>query len=278
MVIPCYNEENTISPCLDAVLQQADNINEIIVVENNSTDSTLEILRSYAQRYPIIKLLTESTQGVQFARNKGFNEAKSDIIGRIDADTIVDPDWAAKVLSYYSLSENKNVGVASGRSWYYDLPFRKAGEIVAALFTQSANKRMAKEYSVYGSNMALRRDAWEKIKNEVCMSSGIMEDQDLAFHMSRAGYSTGIMRDVSAGVSGRRIRMSPLRFWKFNGQWWRTFHNHGLYKDAWKIRVVVWLANVTQAIAWVVLLFHNPKTNTIGIVSRKDKQKERAIP
>ena len=278
VVIPCYNEEGGIAACLDALLVQQDALHEIIAVDNNSTDKTASIVRSYSERYPKIRLVTEPQQGVQFARSRGFDEATGTIIGRIDADTIVDPDWAMQVLQYYAEPENANVGIASGRSWYYDLPFRAMTEYFADLFTQRANQKMAKAHSVYGSNMTLRRETWQKIRSEVCMRFGIMEDQDLAYHVVRAGFITGAMPSVRAGVSGRRMRMSPLRYWKYNKQWWMTYYNHGLYADARKIRVTVWIANALQALAWVGLLFHNPKTNTFGIVRRSDKQEERAIP
>lgn len=278
VVIPTYNEEDTIEECLKALVAQERPLDEIIVVDNNSTDRTVEIVEEFCKKNSYIKLLTEQQQGVQFARSRGFNNATGNIIARIDADTIVDPGWVTAIEEYYSKPEHAKVGVANGRSWYYDLPFPALSEYVADLLTQSTNQRMAKEHSVYGSNMTLRRDAWEKIKDDVCMNFGIMEDQDLGFHVVKAGFITGVIPTARAGVSGRRMRMNPLRFWKYNRQWWMTYYNHGRYSEARKIRLIAWITDVLQAMAWFGLLFHNPKTNRFGFVRSSDRQKERIIP
>ena len=68
VVIPTYNRINSISRAIDSVLKQTHPINQIIVVDNNSTDNTSEILRN---EYSKIEILVEKKQGVSFARNKG---------------------------------------------------------------------------------------------------------------------------------------------------------------------------------------------------------------
>lgn len=63
VVIPCYNEERDIAQCLDLLLAQADDIAQIIIVDNNSTDSTPEILARYGAKYQKIVVLHETRQG-----------------------------------------------------------------------------------------------------------------------------------------------------------------------------------------------------------------------
>ena len=69
VVIPTYNRINSISRAIDSVLKQTHPINQIIVVDNNSTDNTSEILKN---KYSKIEILVEQKQGVSFARNKGI--------------------------------------------------------------------------------------------------------------------------------------------------------------------------------------------------------------
>lgn len=278
VVIPAYNEADTIASCLTALVSQIKPGDEVIVVDNNSSDATAEIVRRYSEKQASVRLISEPQQGVQFARNRGFDEAKGDIFGRIDADTIVSAGWIEAVRAYYSLPENEKIGVASGRTGYYDLPFQGMTEFFTDMFTHGANQKLAGTHSIHGANMSLRRSTWEAIRSEVCMNFGIMEDQDLGYHVTQAGYLTGYIPTARVRASGRRMRMSPLRFWKYNRQWWMTYHNHGLYKDARKIRMTVWAANTLQAVIWVGLLFHNPRTNKFGLVRTSDKQEERAIP
>ncbi len=97
LVIPAYNEERHLAACLDAVSRQAVMPSEVIVVDNNSTDRTAEIARSY----PFVRVVQEPRQGIVFARNAGFDAARGDIIGRIDADTIIPSDWTKHVLAFF---------------------------------------------------------------------------------------------------------------------------------------------------------------------------------
>src|SRR5690606_25259887 len=94
LVIPAYNESETIEACLTAALQQSHPFDEIIVVDNNSTDDTVERVRNF----PGVRVITEQKQGVTYARDTGFDIITTDVIGRIDADSLLDPDWAEQVL------------------------------------------------------------------------------------------------------------------------------------------------------------------------------------
>src|ERR1035437_9820650 len=84
VVIPAYNEEKYIGACLDSLMDQKEKPDEIIVVNNNSTDNTAKIVKKYP-----VRLINEEQQGMIPARNRGFNEAKFEIIARTDADTIL---------------------------------------------------------------------------------------------------------------------------------------------------------------------------------------------
>jgi glycosyltransferase involved in cell wall biosynthesis len=279
VVVPCYNEEDAIAACLDALIAQKDAIHEIIVVDNNSSDATHGIVQSYCEQYPKIRLLSEQQQGVQFARNRGFDEARGNVIARIDVDTLVDPGWAKTLVGYYLLPENEEVGAASGPVWYYDLPFRRVTNFFAKVFIFDMNRKTSTTHPpLTGSNTTMRKDVWKAIRSKVCMEPGIMEDMDIGFHTNQAGYRVEYIPNAWVGISGRRMRMSPLRFWQYNRQCWMTYHHHGYYKEARKIKVFVALGNILHVFGWVGLLFHNPDTNKISIIPRYDRKKERVIP
>lgn len=276
IVIPCYNEADTIGACLDALLAQGADVSNVIVVDNNSTDETPTVVKSYAKKHAAIRLVTEQRQGVQFARNTGFDKAKSDIIGRIDADTVLGKGWAAEVRRYYAT--NPEVAAASGHSGYYDLPFAKLTDFLTDLFAHAANRKLADSHTMYGANMTLRRDTWREIRGEVCMRNGIMEDQDLGYHVTAHGNRTGYIKHAEASVSGRRMRMSPLRYWRYNKQWWMTYANHGERLAAAKIRVAAWAGNFLQAFGWLGLQFYDPARNRFSLRYLFAKKDERSIP
>jgi glycosyltransferase involved in cell wall biosynthesis len=92
IVIPVYNEQHHLKACLDSITEQSILPNEVIVVDNNSTDESINIARSY----PFVRVVKELQQGVMWGRNAGFDAAKYDLIGRIDADTQLPDDWINK--------------------------------------------------------------------------------------------------------------------------------------------------------------------------------------
>ena len=98
IIIPAYNAEQYIKPCLDSILQNSkESLSkiEIIVINDGSTDNTLKILESYNQ-YKNIKIHTTKNQGVSAARNLGISLAKGEWVTFIDADDIISDHFVDK--------------------------------------------------------------------------------------------------------------------------------------------------------------------------------------
>lgn len=83
VVIPTFNRAHTLSRALDSVLQQTSAADEIIVVDDGSTDDTREIIHRH---YPQIILLHQQNKGVSAARNRGIKAAQYDWIALLDSD------------------------------------------------------------------------------------------------------------------------------------------------------------------------------------------------
>ncbi|WP_454802299.1 glycosyltransferase family 2 protein [Mucilaginibacter phyllosphaerae] len=88
VIIPCYNCSRTIDRAIKSVMSQnCQDIIEIILVNNNSTDNTLELLNSYKRQYPnFIFVYSELKKGAPAARNHGLKVSKGDWIQFLDAD------------------------------------------------------------------------------------------------------------------------------------------------------------------------------------------------
>ncbi|MCU7548265.1 glycosyltransferase [Chitinophagaceae bacterium LB-8] len=87
VVIPCYNSEEFIGRAIESVLNQTYQDFEVILVDNGSSDQTLNILYSYRNKYPdFIQVLQEPRKGGAAARNKGLKEAKGEWIQFLDSD------------------------------------------------------------------------------------------------------------------------------------------------------------------------------------------------
>ena len=106
VVIPVYNSEKYISKTIYSVINQSYQDIEIIVVDDCSTDGSLEIVKQLKSEYPIIRVIAfEENLGVAHARNKGIDVAKGQFIAFIDADDLWKPDKLEKQVSF--MLENK---------------------------------------------------------------------------------------------------------------------------------------------------------------------------
>ncbi len=87
-IIPCYNAESFLGEAIESVLRQTQPVDEIIVVDDGSTDGS----RDVARRYPVQVLTTASNSGHAAARNIGINAAKGDTLVWLDADDSFEPE------------------------------------------------------------------------------------------------------------------------------------------------------------------------------------------
>lgn len=92
VVIPTYNRQHTLARAIDSVLDQTAAVDEIIVVDDGSTDQTRFFL---SEKYPGIEYYYQPNAGVSAARNKGVSVAKSDWIAFLDSDD----QWLAKKIA-----------------------------------------------------------------------------------------------------------------------------------------------------------------------------------
>jgi glycosyltransferase involved in cell wall biosynthesis len=187
VVIPVYNEEKYLAKCLDSLMKQKVKADEIIVVDNNSTDRSVEI----AKKYPV-RIITEKKQGIIQARNHGFNVARYTIIARTDADTILPASWIKRIKAAF---EDKLVVGISGPATFYELPkyveYTRHSKFASSLIIKSYNKivkQILKHNCLFGPNMAIRKEAWNKIKDSACLDDKkVHEDLDLSIHLAPYG-------------------------------------------------------------------------------------------
>lgn len=86
IIIPAYNASAFIVKCLDSVIRQTYPDFEVIIVNDGSTDNTLQIIDEYAKKDKRIKVFTQENSGVSFARNTALSKACGEYITYVDAD------------------------------------------------------------------------------------------------------------------------------------------------------------------------------------------------
>ena len=244
IVIPAYNEASTIRACVVAAIEQTDPADEIIVVDNRSTDATLRILHDLQAEFPDAPLVVFSQndeQGLVPTRNFGLDRAMGEVLGRIDADTVLEPTWVEQVRRHFT---DAGSGAVTGPMIYYDMPLRRFGHRADDTFRRAILK-LAREYHfVFGSNMAIRASAWRDIRAVVCRDAAdeFHEDIDLSIHLYQRGHRVDYDQKMVAGMSARRIDDNPREFLSYVWRYQRTYDAHGIDNPALRAPMVVWSA------------------------------------
>lgn len=151
IVIPACNEGKTIGACLDSLARQnyPKDKYEIIVVDNNSTDNTAEVARSFNTT-----VVEEKRQGLVFSRRRGIAVSQGGIIAFLDADSLAQPLWLKKMVEIYQQDE-RVVGIGQNLNLIPKTPFVALGEAFSNL-GRSVLKILP------GTHFSFRKDAYDK--------------------------------------------------------------------------------------------------------------------
>jgi glycosyltransferase involved in cell wall biosynthesis len=247
IVIPVYNEEDYLDACLSALEKQTERPDEVIVVDNDSTDGSL----ATARRYSFVRIVSEPRRGRIFAQNAGFAAAKSDVIARIDADTVLPPEWVALVKEAFK--SRPDAAAVTGGPRFYDTPLAGLIDSAQVLLYQRLQKLLTGTYILWGANMAVRREAWLKVRSELSERTDIDEDIDLSFCLHKHGLRVCYLRNLRAGASLQRGRTHLLYTLRYLSTWPRDYWMHGMYLRGALIAVLTWAGVLlTAPLMWLL--------------------------
>ena len=119
VLIISWNNKSDLKNCLNSLLHQTENGFEIIVVDNNSNDGTVEMIR---QNFPNV-ILIEETENLGFAEgcNRGISISTGEWIATLNQDTTVEPDWMAE-LTLHAQSAESDLGMLQSQLLFMDEP------------------------------------------------------------------------------------------------------------------------------------------------------------
>jgi len=100
VIIPVYNASKYISRCIESIMCQTFNDFELLLINDGSSDNSLEILKKYAKKDKRIRVIDQENMGVANTRNKGIGLAKGEYVAFIDNDDYIDEDYLEKLLQY----------------------------------------------------------------------------------------------------------------------------------------------------------------------------------
>ncbi len=184
VIIPVYNGEKMLSACLDSLvaLDFSKDAMEIIVVDNNSTDRTKEIIN----RYPV-KYVFELKRGRGSARNSGIRASSGEFIAFTDSDCVVDKNWLKELIKGF---DSEDIVACGGKisAFKTDNWLEKYAESRALLGQEEAiNCDLISDLPrVVTANAIFRRDMLEKLENfdENLITS---EDTDIGWRITFSG-------------------------------------------------------------------------------------------
>ncbi len=225
VVIPAHNEEKYIADCLESLVNQEEKPDEIIVVDNNCNDKTVEICKKYP-----VRIIQEKTQGIIAARNAGFNAAEHEIIARCDADGFAPSDWTRKIKENFT---KKSIVALGGPLALYDLPF-KSLSLKTTFFSNAysyATKKIYKNHVLMGANMALKKSTWDQIRDKAAIKDNhVHEDVDITMLIGKIG-EIGFDKKLIMATSARRIKRKPHSFFvQYPVRMLKTYRRHSKTK------------------------------------------------
>ncbi len=174
VVIPIYNQADLVGRTIDAVMTGTMVPEEILIVDDGSTDGLRAVIDSYAQPGAAVpvRLLQVSHQGPGRARDAGWHAATGNIVAFTDADAVPSREWLELGLQKFT---SPRVGAVEGRV--------EGGGGPPTIHTHQVKNQFGRKFMT--ANMFYRRSVIEEVGG---FKSPYREDSDLAFSVLAAGY------------------------------------------------------------------------------------------
>jgi glycosyltransferase involved in cell wall biosynthesis len=188
VIIPCYNEEDYILGSINSILSQDYKSIEIVVIDDNSTDATVEKINSLNNNK--INLIKKAcNNGVVDSLNLGINQAKGEYIARMDADDISLPSRISKQVEL--MESNKQIVVCGTGHYFMNYKDDDYREVIPLANDNDIKKQMSM-YSPINAGTAMYRA--EVIRRVGCFS--IEDTKAEGFSMLTKLKNTGVFGNV----------------------------------------------------------------------------------
>ncbi|GAA1901380.1 glycosyltransferase family A protein [Arthrobacter gandavensis] len=217
VVVPVRNDAAFLRRCLLALEHQTRRADEIVVVDNESTDDTAAVCEAAG-----VRRVAEPLAGVAAATACGFDAANCELLARLDADSVPPPDWLERMEDLVEAAGPLTVVTGPGNFYGGNRLTRWIAEhLYIAGYRWSMNLLMGHP-PIFGSNFALPASMWKRMREGVHRSSSrIHDDLDLSWQVA-PDMNVLWVDSLRVGVSAR-----PLDTWSGLGRRlsmaWTTF-------------------------------------------------------
>jgi len=178
VILLTKNSAATVQKSIESIFQQTRQPDEVVLVDGNSGDSTLDLVKNYP-----VKLISEPGLGFGHARNLGVKNASGDIVFFIDSDCYAEPDWIEKTLPHFD--SNPEIAAVTGRTslWNTESAVARFLACVGGRVNMPKQRRYMKIAPTM--NLALRREVVYEVGgfDETLIRC---EDTDFTFKVSKS--------------------------------------------------------------------------------------------
>ncbi len=244
VILPFYNAEKTLKRAIESILRQSFTDFELLLVNNNSTDASLNIVTELAKTDSRITIFNESEQGVAHAMNCGMQNSHGKFISRMDADDISYPERLEKQVRF--LTQNTEIDFIGSEVKYvsYDnntKGFQRFVDWVNFFHTpeEIENNRFV-EIPVVNPTIMFRRELFEKLGG--CFEGDFPEDYEMQLRYLDAGVKMFKLpepllewHDSPGRLTRTDLRYSSEAFFKTKATYfkkWSEIHNR-FHPEIW---------------------------------------------
>jgi GT2 family glycosyltransferase len=182
LYIPCFNSEKTIGACLNAVFRQILPANDILIIDDGSTDMTVKIAKKYSVK--IIKHV--KNLGLAAARNSAIKNTNAQFIASLDSDCKPNKDWLKHLAKRLNSS---NVAGVGGRTLEADTSSVIDRWRAVHMKQDWGNSKKTNPPFLFGCNTLFRRDLLLKVGSYNEKYRNNFEDVDISGRLKKRGYS-----------------------------------------------------------------------------------------
>ena len=200
LIVPVYNVEKYIGKCLDSLLGQTYPNIEIILINDGSQDSSLEICKQYQKKHSNIKIFSFENKGISRTRNRGLDRASGDYIMFVDSDDFLEKDALEKMMHIMKTTKADIVMCGFVMDYFKIFPLYRRVAKKAVLTPLETVHRMI-------SNQGINNYPWAKLFARHTLEGIRFPENVIGFEDTRTIFK--------AYLKAERIATMPNRFYHY---------------------------------------------------------------